>query len=99
MPSFMGETSSIREPRRTIRRTCRWRKTANYSVLKTGRAQRATRQAQRSAPQTTPAEPASPVRWVAPLGGRSEATGGLTSPSHHVEEVQVVLRRLHLVEN
>jgi len=32
-----------------------------------------------SAHQATPAEPASPVRWVAPLGGRSAATGGLTS--------------------
>jgi hypothetical protein len=27
--------------------------------------------------QATPAEPALPGRWVAPLGGRSEATGGL----------------------
>ncbi|HEV7912867.1 MAG TPA: ATP-binding protein [Albitalea sp.] len=32
------------------------------------------------ADQATPVDPASPVHWVAPLGGRSAATGGLTSP-------------------
>src|SRR5258706_16098521 len=31
----------------------------------------------RSPHQATPADPAPPVRQVAPLGGRSEATGGL----------------------
>src|SRR4051812_518951 len=34
------------------------------------------RRAKRRAPQATPEDPAPPVRRVAPLGGRSEATGG-----------------------
>src|SRR5258706_4855306 len=35
------------------------------------------------APQATPADPAVPVRWVAPLGRRSEATGG---PSYEFDD-------------
>src|SRR5438046_596462 len=45
-------------------------------VAKSNRSSRWS-EVQRTTAQATPKDPASPVRWVAPLGGRSAATGGL----------------------